>query len=129
MNVAEAIRLLDPETTRDAIAEIEYYNGFSGRDTAIKAVEAACVLAVEALKIQMPEETPEATEPLSDRQIEIIIAMAECNMHPYGVGRKLYLHPNTVLYHLEEIKRKTGLDPSNFFDLIKLFRIYGEAKK
>lgn len=51
MTKEEAIRLLDPKTTREAIAEIEYYGGFSGREAAIKAIEDACVLAVEALKL------------------------------------------------------------------------------
>ena len=46
----EAIRLLHPDTTREAIAEIEYYGGFSGPEKAIKAIEEACALACEALK-------------------------------------------------------------------------------
>lgn len=49
MTVDEAIRLLDPETTGQAIEEIKYYRGFSGRDAAIQAIEDACNLAVKAL--------------------------------------------------------------------------------
>ena len=34
MTREEAIRILDPETTGEAISEIEYYGGFSGRTAA-----------------------------------------------------------------------------------------------
>lgn len=50
MTREEAIRLLDPETTADAIAEIEYYHGFSGREAAIAAITDACSIAVKALR-------------------------------------------------------------------------------
>ena len=52
MTRAEAIRILDPETTGEAISEIEYYGGFSGRTAAVQAVSNACILAVEALREQ-----------------------------------------------------------------------------
>ena len=55
MTLEEAIRLLDPETTGEAIAEIEYYNGFSGKTAAIQAITDACVIAVEAMGKQMPK--------------------------------------------------------------------------
>lgn len=37
MSIEEAIRILDPETSADAIAEIEYYAGFN-KDKAIEKV-------------------------------------------------------------------------------------------
>lgn len=52
MTREEAIRILDPETTGQALAEIEYYGGFSGRTAAVQAVSDACVLAVAALRDQ-----------------------------------------------------------------------------
>ena len=52
MTREEAIRILDPETTREALAEIEYYGGFSGRTAAVQAVSDACILAVAALREQ-----------------------------------------------------------------------------
>ena len=55
MTREEAIRLLDPNTTREALAEVEYYNGFSGKDACIKAIEDACRLAIEALEKQVPK--------------------------------------------------------------------------
>lgn len=56
MTREEAIRILDPETTREALAEIEYYNGFSGKAAAVQAVTDACVLAVTALREQEERE-------------------------------------------------------------------------
>lgn len=44
MDYAEAIRLLHPDTTRDAIWEIE------DKQEAIKKIEEACVVACEAMK-------------------------------------------------------------------------------
>lgn len=55
MTLEEAIRLLDPETTGEAIAEIEYYNGFSGKTAAIQAITDACEIAVEAMGRQIPK--------------------------------------------------------------------------
>ena len=52
MTREEAIRILDPETTVEAISEIEYYGGFIGRTAAVQAVSDACILAVAALREQ-----------------------------------------------------------------------------
>lgn len=56
MTREEAIRILDPETTAEALAEIEYYNGFNGKAAAVQAVSDACVLAVAALREQEQRE-------------------------------------------------------------------------
>lgn len=53
MSREEAIRLLDPKTTRETLAEIEYYGGFSGDVACVAAIEDACMLAIEALTKQM----------------------------------------------------------------------------
>ena len=34
MTLEEACRLIDPATDLDALAEIEYYNGFKGKEAA-----------------------------------------------------------------------------------------------
>ena len=52
MTREEAIRILDPETSSEALAEIEYYAGFRGEDAVAKAVDDACILAVAALREQ-----------------------------------------------------------------------------
>lgn len=54
MTREEAIRLLDPETTAEAIAEIEYYAGFNAKTASIQAITEACELAVEDMRKQTP---------------------------------------------------------------------------
>lgn len=50
MTHEEAARILDPETSRDALAEIEYYGGFRGEGAVLEAVNEACRIAAEVLK-------------------------------------------------------------------------------
>lgn len=52
MTLKEAIRILNPETTREALTEYEYYGGFNGKQAMIKAVEQASILACEAMKFK-----------------------------------------------------------------------------
>ena len=49
MTVEEAIRILDPKTSAEAIAEINYYTGFN-RDKSIEKVEEACVVACGVMR-------------------------------------------------------------------------------
>lgn len=50
MTREEAIRILDSATTVEALAEIEYYNGFSGKTAAVQAVSDACEIAVADMR-------------------------------------------------------------------------------
>ena len=50
MTNEEAARILDPETRRKALAEIEYYGGFRGGDAVIEASNEACRIASEVLR-------------------------------------------------------------------------------
>ena len=72
MTREEAIRILDPETTGQALAEIEYYNGFSGKTAAVQAVSDACVLAVAALREQEKWRWIPVTERLPEPWKEVI---------------------------------------------------------
>lgn len=49
MSIEEAIRILDPETSADAIAEIEYYAGFN-KDKTIEKVNEACEVACKIMR-------------------------------------------------------------------------------
>lgn len=51
---------------------------------------------------------------------KIILVFAECNMNIAAAAKKLFMHRNTVLYHLEKIHKATGHDPRKFYDLIFL---------
>lgn len=66
MTREEAIRILDPETTGEALAEIEYYGGFSGWAGVVQAVLDACILAVAALREQEERRWIPVTERLPD---------------------------------------------------------------
>lgn len=57
----------------------------------------------------------------------IVAAMADCNLRPSEVARREYMHRNTVLYHLDKVKRETGLDATHFYDLLKLLEIAREV--
>ena len=56
MTREEAIRILDPATTAEALAEIEYYAGFRGEEAARRAVDDVCILAISALREQEERE-------------------------------------------------------------------------
>lgn len=49
MPIKEAIRILNPETSSDAITEIKYYAGFN-EEKVIKKVEEACGLACDIMR-------------------------------------------------------------------------------
>ena len=62
----EAIKILHPDTSRDALWKIEYYAGFNAEKARLKAVEDACVVACEALEKQIPQKPLKAY----DEQVE-----------------------------------------------------------
>lgn len=72
MTNKEAIMLLNPKTTASALAEIEYYNGFKGKEACIKAIEDACRLAIEALEKQATTQATSEWIPVSERLPENI---------------------------------------------------------
>lgn len=60
---------------------------------------------------------------MNELQKEIVKAFAETSMNTEQTAKKMYRHRNTICYHLERIHEVTGLDPKNFFDLIKLYEL------
>ena len=77
MTGEEAIRILDPVTTGEALAEIEYYNGFTGKTAAVQAVSDACVLAVAALREQGERRWIPVTERMPEIGQKCLIANRE----------------------------------------------------
>lgn len=55
INREEAIRILDPKTTREALVEIEYRAGFNGQRAVMEAVNEACMMGAEALRNERPK--------------------------------------------------------------------------
>lgn len=56
MSIEEAIRILDLETSADAITEIKYYAGFN-KDKAIEKVEEACEVACRIMREYLKHKT------------------------------------------------------------------------
>lgn len=54
---------------------------------------------------------------LTDVDIQIVLALADNNMNESETARALFMHRNNVVYHIGKIKKLTGLDPTNFYDL------------
>lgn len=89
MKNKEAIMLLNPSTTASALAEIEYYHGFRGQEACIKAIEDACILAVEALGKadkyrwhdlrKNPDDLPEADGNSESDYVLVMIGTPEWN--------------------------------------------------
>lgn len=52
-----------------------------------------------------------------------VIVFARCNMNVSETARKLHYHRNSLVYHFSRVKKITGLDPLNFFDLSELYTI------
>lgn len=58
---------------------------------------------------------------------DILITLVESGMNQSEVARRLYVHRNTIVYRLNKIRKTTGLDPLNVYDLIELIkRMKGE---
>ena len=86
MTREEAIRILDPETTAEALAEIEYYNGFNGKAAAVQAVSDACVLAVAALREQENLRWIPVAERLPEKNKEVVGWYKDNPFSPFRYG-------------------------------------------
>ena len=68
------------------------------------------------------KKTPE----LNSADVDVIRAMARCDMDSTKAAQELHYHVGSVKYHIQRIKRITGLNPRRFFNLQELLRIVGE---
>lgn len=59
----------------------------------------------------------------SEMQKSIILGLARNNMNVSLTSRDLRYHRNTIVYHIDIIKYKTGLDPLVYYDLCRLVRL------
>ena len=50
MMINQAIRILDPATTAEELATIEYYGGLHGREKMVAACDEACRVAVGIMR-------------------------------------------------------------------------------
>lgn len=68
-------------------------------------------------------------EKLTEVDKDILIAYAKNNMCTSETARNSYWCRNTIVYHLERVKSKTGLNPCNFFQLVKLLQNINALKE
>lgn len=57
---------------------------------------------------------------MTEMDKKVILALADCGMRTARAASKLYLHFNSVKYHIVRVRLETGLDPLCFYDLITL---------
>lgn len=74
MTKEEAARILDPETTREALAEIEYYGGFRGEEAVLEAAREARRIAAEALRHKLTGDplTPEQLRKMDGQLVWVL---------------------------------------------------------
>lgn len=56
MTIEQAIRILDPATTAEELATIEYYGGLHGREKMVAACDEACRIAVGIMRQHLNRE-------------------------------------------------------------------------
>jgi hypothetical protein len=57
---------------------------------------------------------------MTDLDKSVLIAFAENQMNKSKTGEALFMHRNTIDYHLKKVKEETGKDPNDFFELASL---------
>ena len=55
MTINQVIRILDPATTAEELATIEYYGGLHGREKMVAACDEACRVAVGIMRTYQEE--------------------------------------------------------------------------
>ena len=60
-------------------------------------------------------------------QKKLLAAYARCNMSVTKTAQEAFLTPRDINYHLRMVRVKTGLDPAQFVDLVKLLFMCGEG--
>jgi len=61
------------------------------------------------------------------RQAETIVSLAKNNMNARAAARTMFVHHQTVVYNIKMIRRNTGLNPMDFYDLQKLLPMAEEV--
>jgi len=57
---------------------------------------------------------------MTERQKDIICALAECDMCASRAAEKLFMCQQNVSYHISQIHKITGKHPQKFYDLLEL---------
>lgn len=60
---------------------------------------------------------------LTEMDWHVVKTYADCNMNKAQTAKRCYIAVNGVCYHLNKIREHTGLNPNNFYDLVKLVKL------
>lgn len=60
---------------------------------------------------------------------KILLAYADNKMVTNVTARALHFSGNNVSYHLTRIRTDTGLDPRNFYDLVRFVNLINEERR
>ena len=72
-------------------------------------------------------QTIKADTSITRTQAEVIVKLARNNINAAATAREMFMHRNTVDYHIRMIYRNTGKNPLNFYDLLELLPIAQET--
>ncbi len=64
---------------------------------------------------------------MTKQESRIIVELAHHQLSALRVAKSMNYHRNTIYYHVRNIKKKTGLDPYDFFDMQILYPCAKEA--
>lgn len=65
---------------------------------------------------------------MNDIERKFILALAENDMKVCKARKSVFFSDTGFRYHLNKIKKETGLSPWNFYDLIRLVEMAKEEK-
>lgn len=57
---------------------------------------------------------------MTQLEAKIILLLAENNLDVSPISRILFMHRNSVMYHIRMIRKKTGKNPQDFYDMCEL---------
>lgn len=62
MSIEQAVAILNPETSREALAAYEHYGWLHGKEAGVKACEEACLVAVRVMREKLSADRRKAKE-------------------------------------------------------------------
>lgn len=66
---------------------------------------------------------------LDELDVQIIRGLADNRMNVTETAKAMYIHRNTVRFRIERVKKKTNIDPLDFYGLCKLLMLVGQIEK
>lgn len=64
---------------------------------------------------------------MTKQEAEIIVKLAHNQLSGWRVAKLMNYHRNTIYYHVKNIRKETGLEPYDFFDMQKLYPMAQEV--